>query len=132
MPDVGRHRRIVLRIAEEDDLGLVDQVGWDEVDRQLAERRPERRLPIDNDVLVAHHDHFAPDHGVMDGVERGGVERPAQIDAADLGADEAVDRPNGISAMLPHIAGTAVGVATIPPLVAATTASPVALRNGLR
>jgi hypothetical protein len=92
MPDVGKRRRIVGRVVEDDHFGPVGEIGREGMDRKLAEQRPERHLLVDGDVLVAHHDHLVSDEGIVDDPELRRGKRPAQVEAFDLRPNEAVDR----------------------------------------
>jgi hypothetical protein len=71
--------------------GRLGEKGWIE---SSPKRAPKRHLLVDGDVLVAQHDHLVVHEGVVHDGELLVRERPAQIDAFDLGADEAIDRPD--------------------------------------
>src|SRR5882757_8868656 len=62
--------------------------GWIE----SSPNRAERHLLVDRDVLVAQHDHLVIHEGIVHCLELLGCQRLAQIDALDLGADEAAER----------------------------------------
>ena len=104
--------------------------GWIE---SFAEPGAERHLLVDRDVLVAQHDHFVVDQRVVDDLELRGAERPPEIDAFDLSADEAVDglyadfRRGALAALPP------TGLPCFLRLFVGSSLAPMAaLRNGPR
>ncbi len=75
-----------------DDLRMPIDAGHARMDGQVPEQPAERLLRLMVDLLVAEEDHLVFGDGRVQFVHLPVGQRPGEIDAADLGADDAGER----------------------------------------